>query len=163
MSQARKDSLSTYNDSLEDLATPQRILQSILHGISMWCKVEQGLLRKQIAPTIADVTASPLTTAYNEQTQVIGWEAFLRGHVGLSWGVAYRAHYTDGDEEEAQRWLGDLIKVTLDFSLSLWHRGNGIIHGMDNSEAQRKELQMIQQKVICLTRSLFLNAFNSIG
>jgi hypothetical protein len=61
---------------------------------------------------------------------------FLLGRVGLSWVVAYRAHYTNGGEEEAQRWLGDLIKVTLDFSLSLWHRGNGIIHGMDNSEAQ---------------------------
>lgn len=132
---------------MENLATPEVIIHHIMHGLTTWSKVEQVLLKKQIAPSIDGITAPPLTQAYNEQTRKIGWEAFLRGCIGLSWGEAYKAHYTDGNEEEAQCWLGDLIRATLDLSISLWYRQNGMIYGINYTEARNKELQMLHQKV----------------
>ncbi len=146
-SKAREESLGLYRESLENLAAPEAIIHHIMHGLTTWSKVEQVLLKKQIAPSIDGITAPPLTQAYNEQTRKIGWEAFLRGCIGLSWGEAYKAHYTDGNEEEAQCWLGDLIRATLDLSISLWYRQNGMIYGINYTEARNKELQMLHQKV----------------
>jgi hypothetical protein len=119
MPKARKESLDEYTETLENLITQAAIITHVLNGLTSWCEVEQGLLRKQTAPTLAGKIAPLLKEAYGEQTGRIGWEAFLRGRVGSSWGKAYRAHYADGDDEEAQRWIGDLIRANWDLSLSL--------------------------------------------
>jgi len=74
MPKAKKESLDEYTETLENLATPAAMFNYILNGLASWCEVEQGLLRKQTAPTLAGKKAPLLEEAYEKQTGRIGRE-----------------------------------------------------------------------------------------
>jgi len=144
----RQDLLETYRATLEEFPTPNRLIDVIMHGINSWILVQQGNLRRQIAPTIADIRMSPVTAAYVEQTSRIGWDAFLRGRVGRAWGKAYASFFQDADVGEQERWLADLIRANLDLSLLLWKHRNAVVHGADQAAESLREKTSLLNKVV---------------
>jgi hypothetical protein len=144
----RQDLLETYRATLEEFPTPNQLIDVIMHGIHSWILVQQGNLRRQIAPTIADIQMTPVTAAYTEQTSRIGWDAFLRGRVGLAWGKAYASFFQDADAGEQERWLSDLIRANLDLSMLLWKHRNAVVHGADQAAESLKEKTSLHNKVV---------------
>jgi hypothetical protein len=119
IAQERKALVEIYKATLEDFVTPPRLIDTLLHGVKSWILVQQGNLRRQIAPTEVEIQYSAVTAAYTEQTTRISREAFLRGRVGLAWGTAYRAFFPDANEGEILNWLSDLIRANRPFNVDL--------------------------------------------
>jgi hypothetical protein len=131
---ARQELLDTYKTTLSEFPTPPQLIDVILHGIQQWMLIQNGDVRRQIAPTAADISLSAVMAAYTEQTTRIRWDAFLRGRVSLAWGPAYRAYFRDAMDEQIQIWLSDLIRANLDLSLAIWNFRNSIVHGANLAE-----------------------------
>jgi hypothetical protein len=142
---ARQDLLATYRTTLQDCGTPDILIEAVLHGITSWTQIEQRTIHRHAPPNLQD--SSTTLIAYKEQTKPIGWEAFLRGRVVLSWGKAYLTFFPDATDQEVEGWLSDLIRTNLDFSLSLWKLRNGVVHGFDQEASRVKEKHKLQQQV----------------
>jgi len=106
-----------------------------------------GTLLRQVAPTVGNITKALATAAYVEQTRLIGWEAFLRGRISQSWAAVYRTHFPTADGAETTTWMSDVIRVNWDFALAMWHRRNGIVHGIDKAASRNKILLQLHQEV----------------
>jgi hypothetical protein len=59
-------------------------MEAILHGISTWCQIQQGLQLSQRVPKYGSLNpiSVAITLAYSEQTRLLGWDKFL--NYGLS-------------------------------------------------------------------------------
>jgi len=145
IAEARAEQLSIYQASLQDCCTPEIITETLIHGITTWCSVDQGVTCRQIPPPALE--SAFLVSAYRIQTSRIGWEAFLRGRVASAWGEAYKSIYPTATIVEVQRWLSDLVRTNLDFSLSLWRLRNGLVHGKDWEASRVQEKKRLQKSV----------------
>jgi len=156
---AREALFNTYHTTLQDFPTPPQLIEVIVHGIWQWILLQNGGIRRQIAPTIADISLSAVTTAYTEQTTRIRWDAFLRSRVSLAWGAAYKVYFTDATDAEIQQWLSDLVRANLDLSLALWKHRNTIVHGADVTAQKEKVRQELTERVVSAYRQYTLDPF----
>jgi len=144
---ARAESLVTYEASLADIGTHEAIIKLFIQGLSDWCLRQQGKLNKQEVPHSDDPSHKTIAAIYEEQTKLIGWEPFLRGRVSSSWGRVYSIYYPTAGTHEIETWLSDVIRTNWDLALSLWHHRNGIVHGSDTREAERKLRTKLHKEV----------------
>lgn len=145
--EAKETLLETYSESLENVGTPTPVLHLFIHGIQTWCRLQQGYMSRQLAPTTHDITKSHLTLAYTEQSSPIGWEAFLRGRVSKNWGSAYRGTFPTASEQEIETWLGNVIKINMDLYLALWKHRNEVVFGQDEAAARSKTMEKLREAV----------------
>ena len=145
IAEAREEQLSLYQASLQDCCTPEIITETLIHGITTWCSVDQGVTCRQIPPPALE--SAFLVSAYRIQTSQIGWEAFLHGRVASAWGEAYKSIHPTATIVEVQRWLSDLVRTNLDFSLSLWRLRNGLVHGKDWEASRVQEKKRLQKSI----------------
>jgi hypothetical protein len=134
-------------DSLSRANTPEKLLDTIMHGICSWDSKKPGeqqtpLFRGSVRPD--DIG---LVQAFHEQS-AIGWDQFLRGRISRKWGEVYLMVGKPKTEvASSTRWTKQLVLALWDYAVSLWKFRNGEVHGHTIEENKEKERSQLQKRV----------------
>jgi len=70
-----------------------------------------------------------ITQAYSEQFHSIGWYQFCLGHISHRWHQAVQALLPCPQTYNKLQWRSNLVHALWQFTKSLWHHRNTVIHG----------------------------------
>jgi hypothetical protein len=76
-----------------------------------------------------------LTQAYSDQYHTIGWYQFCLGCIGKRWHTAVQALLPRSQPHQQLQWGSDLVYALWQFTKSLWHHCNAIVHGASTKES----------------------------
>jgi hypothetical protein len=73
--EARQDLLATYRTALQDCGTPDTLIEAVIHGITSWTQIAQGVIHRHAPPPyrIAQLHSQPNK---NKQSRSVGRHSF---------------------------------------------------------------------------------------
>ena len=112
------------------------MITTILNSINSWI-TSTPLHLTEPAPN--DTSHRLVNTAAKSQ-QRIGWDHLLRGRISIHW-ISAHDHYSKERANQTDPSIGGhLVCAFLDFSLTLWHSRNAVIHGLTAADQQSSNL-----------------------
>jgi hypothetical protein len=69
-------------------------------------------------------------------------------------GQVYSIYYPTAGTHEIETWLSNVIRTNWVLALSLWYHRNGVVHGTDTREVERKLITKLHKEV-CLEYKLY--------
>ena len=147
----REKALLKLQCALATIATPDRVIESIIHGIKQWVHHQENPATVLRAPTRGSINGPDilLTAAYSSQTRDIGWYQLLMGRISRKWGAAV-AMYDKTKHSSAQQraWSTQVIQHIWTYTSSLWEYRNTIVHGATEQDTRDRHRQTIIDKVV---------------
>jgi hypothetical protein len=96
------------------------------------------------APDIDEIVphASDMLRQACQAQEDIGWDQWIKGRVARTWGAVYESDLATTDHNlwyaTPERWMKQIIKMSLEFVLECWSIRNQIEHGTDDTSLQKK-------------------------
>jgi hypothetical protein len=122
----RSSALSHLLSSLKQIGTPPKIITAFEHGFQHWMASSTRIH----APTAGQLgsTAALLTTAFHEQFHDIGWLHLQLGRLSKYWKTTYISLTPGSTLMSSQTWASSVIYLLWQYTHSLWHYRNTIVH-----------------------------------
>ena len=154
MESYRQSQQETHWKSLGSLQTPPTLLEYICNDITNPRSPDEYNLPEnkrsieETHTTLPREVSALCHEAYIQQSEVLGWDNFLRGRISILWGESFfqasmaRQHWAD-----KRGWASKVINLILQYSSSLWYFRRSLIHGRTVEESKQKIFLQLQVKV----------------
>jgi hypothetical protein len=141
---------------LERLHTPTRIIEYLKMGITGVTLHSETYSSSYSSTSATDHSSVPSSSveedicqsAFYQQSQCIGWENLLRGHVSKLWGEAcFQTSLKRQQWVNQHQWSAKLIEGLLTYSNSLWKFRCSLLYGRSQDEQHQKLVHYLQTNI----------------
>jgi hypothetical protein len=151
----RQKAITLLETDLASIKTPVEVISAILHGTTMWVRLQTEADLQVHAQTVGSLRGPDmlLTAAFTEQFQSIGWNQFLLGRLSSRWGRSVQSYLKSTDPTYPKTWTAQVISFLWKFSRSLWAYRNTIVHGATDQEIAAKIRSTLEDTARSLYRT----------
>jgi hypothetical protein len=147
--QVRSVALERPYDSLVAIGTPPKLCGIIKEGFRDWLDPTFPSNRRSRPSTFGSLRPENilLTQAYTAQYHSIGWHQFCLGRISKKWHDAMKALLPPTQPYCRLQWGSHLINALWQFTKSIWHHQNALVHGADAAASAQSILNGLRDRV----------------